>query len=189
MDQSALQSTHLKIYMACFNTCEYTQIDLFRLESCIHGHHIYKDVWTPVVDEQLNCRREEGNISDPYAVATVKSGNIVGHKPRQISATCNLFIQKGGNILCKVTGLWHYSDDLPQGGLEVPCELTFRGDRKLVAKISRLLRPGKTDCKNPIEIKCEAEKILKTADEENPRNKLKKIPVRVLMILNLFVHQ
>ena len=90
---------------------------LLEIESCNHGHHVYKDVWTPVVDEELNCRREEGNISDPYAVATVKSGNIVGHVPRRISAACNLFIQKRGNILCKVTGPQCYSGDLPQGGL------------------------------------------------------------------------
>ena len=34
--------------------------DCFELESCICGHHIYKDIWTPVVDEELSCRREEG---------------------------------------------------------------------------------------------------------------------------------
>ena len=145
---------------------------LLEIESCIRGHHVYKDVWTPVVDEELNCRREEGNISDPYAVATVKSGNIVGHVPRRISVACNLFIQKRGNILCKVTGPRRHSGDLPQGGLEVPCKLTFLGDSKLVTKISTLLRPAKADCKKPTEIKCKAENIL-TAAAENPRKKLK----------------
>ena len=47
-------------------------------------HHIYKDVWILVVDEGLSCKREEGNISDPYAVAISKSGNIVGHLPCRI---------------------------------------------------------------------------------------------------------
>lgn len=108
----------------------------FQLKSCIRGHHIHKDVWTPVIDEQLNCGREKGNISDPYAVPTVKSSNIVGHMPCRISAACNLFIQNRDNISCKVTGSRHYSGDLPQGGLEVPCELRFFGERKLVAKIS-----------------------------------------------------
>ena len=63
----------------------------FELDSCIRGHHIYKDVWTPVVDEGLNCRREEGNISDPYVVAAIKSGSVVGHVPHWISTACNLF--------------------------------------------------------------------------------------------------
>ena len=41
-----------------------------QLESCIRLE--------PVVNEELSYRMEEGNISDPYAVA------IVGHMPRQI---------------------------------------------------------------------------------------------------------
>ena len=145
---------------------------LLKIESCIREHHVYKDVWTPVVDKELNCRREEGNISDQYAVATVKSGNIVGHMPYRISAACNLFIQKQGNILCKVTGPRRYSGDLPQGGLEVLCKLTFCGDSKLVTKISTLLRPAKADYKKPTEIKCKAESILIAADQ-NPCKKLK----------------
>ena len=54
----------------------------------------------------------------------------------------------------------------------MPCKLTFRGDSKLVTKISTLLRPAKADCKKPTEIKCKAESIL-TAADENPRKKLK----------------
>ena len=41
-------------------------------------------VWTPVVNEELSCRREEGNISDPYAVVFNKFGIIIGHMPCQI---------------------------------------------------------------------------------------------------------
>ena len=145
----------------------------FEFDSCIRGHHIYKDVWTPVVDEGLNCRREEGNISDPYAVAVIKSGNIVGHVPRRISAACNLFIQKGGVIVCKVTGLRCYSSDLPQGGLEVPCRLAFHGNSKLVAKLSRLLQSDTSKYKKPTENECEDENTLKTADVENPCKKQK----------------
>ena len=36
------------------------------------------------MNEELSCGREEGNISDPYAVAFIKSGIIVGHVPRRI---------------------------------------------------------------------------------------------------------
>ena len=147
----------------------------FEFNSCIRGHHIYKDVWTPVVEEGLNCRREEGNISDPYAVAVIKSGNIVGHMPHRISTACNLFIQKTGVIVCKVTGPRRYSSDLPQGGLEVPCRLAFHGDSnlKLVAKLSRLLQSDTSKYKKPMENGCEAENTFKTADVENPHKKQK----------------
>ena len=108
----------------------------FEMESCIRGHHIYKDIWTPVVDEELSCRREEGNISDPHAVAFIKSGVIIGHVPRRISAACNSFMQRGSAVMCKVTGPRHYSSDLPQGGLEILCRLVFRGTSKLLTKLS-----------------------------------------------------
>ena len=37
--------------------------------SCLRGHQVYKDRGTPVTNEELACRREAGNIYDPYAVA------------------------------------------------------------------------------------------------------------------------
>ena len=36
------------------------------------------------MNEELICRREEGNISDSYTVAFIKSGIIIGHMPRWI---------------------------------------------------------------------------------------------------------
>ena len=37
-------------------------------ESCIRGQHVailnYKDIWTPVVNKELSCRRKERIISD-----------------------------------------------------------------------------------------------------------------------------
>lgn len=40
----------------CFNTNEEQEIALFdsliEMDSCIHGHHMYNDAWTPVVDEE-----------------------------------------------------------------------------------------------------------------------------------------
>ena len=75
----------------------------FEMNSFIHGHHIYKDAWALVVGEELSRGREEGNILDLYAVATVKSGNIIGHAPRQISAACASFMLKGVNFM---QGYW-----------------------------------------------------------------------------------
>ena len=76
----------------------------FELKSCICGHHICKNIWTPVVDEEMSCRREKGNVSDSYTVAFIKYDVIVGHVPLQISAAYNLFVLRGGAVVCKVTG-------------------------------------------------------------------------------------
>ena len=36
--------------------------------SVVRGHHIYKSLWTPEVNEILLLRRETGNEQDEYAV-------------------------------------------------------------------------------------------------------------------------
>ena len=67
----------------------------FRFTSCIRGFHVYEGAWTPTHHEILQCSREEGNVHDPYAVKVMKSGIVVGHLPKKISATCSLFLRKG----------------------------------------------------------------------------------------------
>ena len=122
-------------------------------ESCIYyskirGYHVYKEVWSAVVGETLACHRETRNLIDPYAVAVMRSGEVVGHVPRSISTLCSLFIERGGNITCEVTGNRQYSYDLPQGGLELPCKLVFFGPNKEIAKVIHLLQfaPCKASC-------------------------------------------
>ena len=50
-----------------------------------------------------------------------------------------MFLLRGGTITCRVTASRRYSGDLPQGGLEIPCLLTFKGTMKDIAKIIRLV--------------------------------------------------
>lgn len=38
-----------------------------------------------------------------------------------------------------------YSADLPQGGLEIPCVLTFKGMPKDIEKVAKLLRSAATE--------------------------------------------
>ena len=52
---------------------------------------------------------------------------------------CHIFIRRSGEIRCEVTGPRRYSSDLPQGGLEIPCTLTFTGKEKDVSKVKKLL--------------------------------------------------
>ena len=110
------------------------------VESCIHGYHVYKDIWNAPIGQVLVCEVELGNLHDPHAVAVISNDTIVGHVPRTISAVCHFFLRRNGNILCQVTGRRHRSEDLVQGGLEVPCTLTFTGDAKEIAKAERLLK-------------------------------------------------
>ncbi len=95
----------------------------FSVESMVRGYHVYKDVWVAADGQLLQCRRETSNGHDPFAVAVIRDGTIVGHLPRKQSAVCSLFMRRHGTITCGVNGSRRYSSDLPQGGLEVPCIL------------------------------------------------------------------
>ena len=112
---------------------------VFQLSSMVRGYHEYHHIWDAVVGETLQCCREDGNIHNPYAVSVKKGSTIVGHVLKKLSCLCSLFLQRGGNICCEVTGLQCYSSDLPQGGLEIPCNLVSEGNLKEVKKVKNLL--------------------------------------------------
>ena len=117
----------------------------FTFTSCVRGYHVYKDIWNPTVGETLNCEREARNAQDPYAVCLNKDDNTVGHVPRVISCICTLFLRCGGFIEATVTGPRQYSQDLPQGGLELPCTYRFTGKEALTKKAHQLLRDEHDD--------------------------------------------
>ena len=77
---------------------------------------------------------------DPYAVSVIKDSIVVGHLPRKILAACAIFIDMGGRINCGVTGSRRYSEDLPQGGLEIPCKIFFQGSTQHLAKLKKLAK-------------------------------------------------
>ena len=96
------------------------------VESCVRGFHVYQDVWVPVIGETLLCRRETDNSEDRYAVAYYKSEEV-GHVTWKISHLCAAFLRRGRAMKGTVTGTCRYSSDLEQGGMEIPCKLTFMG--------------------------------------------------------------
>ena len=77
----------------------------------------------------VRCCSVEGKLSgnrhDPYAVATLSDGRVVGHMPRKISPVCSIFIWHGGAITCTVSDRRRYSADIEQEGLEIPCKIKF----------------------------------------------------------------
>jgi hypothetical protein len=106
----------------------------------VHGFHVYGASLTPCVGEILECICEFGNREDPYTVAIHKTGSTVGHVPRNISCLCTLFLRHGRTISCSVTGQRKRSEDLPQGGLKVPCLLKFNDPCELVDKVERSIK-------------------------------------------------
>ena len=118
----------------------------YTVETIVRGYHVYQNVWDAAVGQVLPCQRERGNVHEPYAVAIVDRarGVIVGHVPRAVSSVRYLFLGNSGTILCQVTGTRHYSRDLPQSGLEIPCKLIFSGETRLIVKVQKLLQEALT---------------------------------------------
>ena len=50
----------------------------FIIDNMVWGHHVYQEVWTPVIVEYLDCAREEENPQGRFAVAVLKRDTIVG---------------------------------------------------------------------------------------------------------------
>ena len=117
----------------------------FSLESSSRGYHKYQSIWpNPTVDDELICEREVGNPHDTHAVAIKKdiSGVLttVEHVPRKISKVSSIFIRRGGTIQGRVNRHQCYSVDLVQGGLEIPCILTYTIDNeKEWVKMKRII--------------------------------------------------
>ena len=107
------------------------------LEYVVRGYCEYMRYWTPEIGEILSTQIEATNPHDSYTVAVV-SGEV-GHVPRKISRLCNSFLARGGTIEVQVLGRRKCSD-LPQGGLDVPCILTFTGKQQLVRRLRRALK-------------------------------------------------
>ena len=117
----------------------------FSLESSSRGYHEYLSIWpNPTVVDKFICEREIGNPHDTHAVAFNKDISVVlttvGHIPRKISKVSFVFIRRGGTIQVRVNRHRCYLVDLFQGGLEIPCILTYTiDDEKEWVKMKRAI--------------------------------------------------
>ena len=67
-------------------------------DSCTRGYHAYMNIWTPLIGENLACRKEPDNLVDEKAISLIKIDSIekeivVGHLPENISKFCFLFLK------------------------------------------------------------------------------------------------
>ena len=116
------------------------KMETYERACCVRGYHVYRHIWSAAVGEVLSCEREPTNSRDRYAVAVKKDEVAIGHLPRKVSRICSLFLRRGGAIHCRVSGGRRYSSDLPQGGLEIPCQVIFSAKLKEIKKLKRSLK-------------------------------------------------
>ena len=88
----------------------YLKVDF---ETVIRGHHVYKSVWSPVMDQVLKCKRDtcaEAQEHDSNAIGVYLISNqeetLAGHVPIELSRLLKNFIEANvENKLCaQVTG-------------------------------------------------------------------------------------
>ena len=60
------------------------------IQSVVRGHHNYKNVWIPVIDEELTVLPEENNI---HIVTMMKDVDIVGHVLCELSRALYYFLK------------------------------------------------------------------------------------------------
>ena len=81
-----LSDSEVRIKIKMTSAGDLSEDSIFLYESVIHGHHIFKEIWTPHTGEILLVCKEAGNIHDRRAVALLKAdGTVVEHVPREVS--------------------------------------------------------------------------------------------------------
>ena len=77
---------------------------VFVFQSHVTRHHVYKDIWTPILGEKLSTATEPENHHDKYVVKVLKENEVFRHVPRDISKFCISALLCGGTIKCEITG-------------------------------------------------------------------------------------
>ena len=88
----------------------------------------------PTVGEMLRLTTKLTNPQDPFAMAVIKNGCVVGHVPRTVS----FFLGKDGSVgFCEVTGAMvnHATGFV----LEIPCVYRLYGCQAYVERLRNLL--------------------------------------------------
>ena len=60
-------------------------METFTFTSAVRGYHVYQDLLTPSIGENLAAKREFNNTMDKHVVKVVKGDETVGHLPRKFS--------------------------------------------------------------------------------------------------------
>ena len=106
----------------------------------LRGYHVYREEWTPTLNELLCTIHERNNIFDHYAIAARKRlpgrlvESTVGHLPKEISRVTRFIILYGAIVVVKVKDTQHRRSPLIQGGLEIPIEVIVKMEYSLKNK-------------------------------------------------------
>ena len=108
-----------------------TEIDTY-----VKGYHVYKNIWKPTVNEELETEMEPDNVMDKYAVCVKKNTFIVGHLPLskngKFAKMIFYFLRADQDAECKVVITVKEVNLGDWDGMQVPCKLKISDPRKMV---------------------------------------------------------
>ena len=114
-----------------------TLITSMDLETFIKGHHIYKNIWTPQLDELLEVSTELDNPMDKFVVTVKKNQNIEGHlkkgKTGRFAKTLFYFLRSDSYSKCHAKVTWKRCNLGDGDGLQVPCILNISGQAEFMS--------------------------------------------------------
>ena len=76
----------------------------YSFDFLITGYHVYREVWTPVIGEIMDCQRDKANKYDTHATKIVREQCTVGHVPRDISKWISYLLLSGCKISVQIMG-------------------------------------------------------------------------------------
>ena len=92
----------------------------------VKRYHVYKNIWKPTVNEELETEMEPDNVMDKYAVCVEKNTFIVGHLPLgkngKFAKMIFYFLRADQDAECKVV-ITGKEVNLSNGdGMQAPCK-------------------------------------------------------------------
>ena len=131
------------------------------VECCLRGHHVYESNWDAKT-RTCHEKRPSALVEDKYAMTSKLKDTTVGHVPKFLSKITYFFLKLGGNLVVKITGQRRYSQDLNQGGMELPGTYVFTStDAEMHAKFEMLVKEPMEQYNNKIKEKEREKKIKK----------------------------
>ena len=104
-----------------------TEIDTY-----VKGQHAYKNIWQPIVNEELETEMEPDNVMDKYAVRVKKNTSIPLGKNGKFAKMILYFLRADQDAECKVVIIDKQISVDDVDGMQVPCKLKISGPRKMV---------------------------------------------------------
>ena len=108
-------------------------METFAFTSAVRGYHVYQDLFTPSIGENLAAKREFNNAMDKHAVKVARGDETVGQLPRKFSRIVWYFLARSGEISVEVIGRRGC------GRMEVPWQFEFNFSNKVKMKVLKEL--------------------------------------------------